>query len=110
MRLEYGRRRAALEDGIANRLGEWLEPVPSAAGLHLSARIRRAADAPRILAAARRHLPGVQPWSTFALRPRAAEGLTLGFGLADVPAIERALRALRQSLLKTAPRGKSQSG
>ena len=109
MRLEYGRRRAALEDGIAHWLGEWLVPVPSAAGLHLSARIRRAADAPRIVAAARRHLPGAQPWSAFALRTRAAEGLTLGFGLADVPAIERALRALRQSLLKTALGGESQS-
>ncbi len=108
MRPEYGRRREALEAGIARLLGEWLEPVPSAAGLHLSARIRRAADAARIVAAARSHLPGARPWSDFTLKPRTGQGLTLGFGLAGTPCIESALRALRQALLKSAPRGKSQ--
>lgn len=100
MRQEYGRRRAALADGIARFLGDWLAPIPSEAGIHLSARILRTADASRLIAAARRHLPGAQPWADFTLRARGDAGLTIGFGLADQKSVQAALRGMRQALLR----------
>ena len=98
MRLIYAARRNALLDGIRRDLGQWLEPIPSEAGLHLAARIRNPALAPKILAQARLLLPGSQSTEEYALQSLDDPALTIGYGVIDVSEIPAALARLRRAL------------
>jgi GntR family transcriptional regulator/MocR family aminotransferase len=98
MRRVYAARRAALLDGIANELDDWFEPIPSEAGLHLAMRVRDPARGPKLVALAQKHLPGAQSVAEYALTPPAQPALAIGYGVADVEAIPRAMQALRAAL------------
>jgi GntR family transcriptional regulator/MocR family aminotransferase len=98
MRGVYAQRRAALLDGIARELSVWLEPIPSEAGLHLAARVRDPAQATRVIALARQHLPGAIAAADYAMTPSGVPAVVIGFGVADEDAIAPALRRLRGAL------------
>jgi GntR family transcriptional regulator/MocR family aminotransferase len=100
MRGVYAQRRDALLAGIARELSPWLEPIPSEAGLHLAARVRDPAQAERVVAAARQHLPGAIAAADYAMTLRAAPAVVIGFGVIDEAAIAPALRRLRAALAK----------
>jgi GntR family transcriptional regulator/MocR family aminotransferase len=94
----YAARRAALLDGLRRELGDWLQPIPSEAGLHLAARIRAHAPAETVIAKARQYLPGIQSTAEYALAPPQEPALAFGYGAIDAEAIAPALARLRRAL------------
>ena len=98
MRPLYAARREALLAAIGYELSPWLEPIPSEAGLHLAARIRDPAQADRIIAKLRQHVPGAQSADEYAAAALAQPALVFGYGVIDVEDIAPALRRLREAL------------
>jgi GntR family transcriptional regulator/MocR family aminotransferase len=98
MRKLYAGRRATMLDGIQRELHPWLEPIPSEAGIHLSARFKDTANASLFIAKARQHTPGALPLSNFAMARDYAEGIAFGFGCIDEAGIRDGLQKLRRSL------------
>jgi GntR family transcriptional regulator/MocR family aminotransferase len=98
MRSIYATRRMALLGGIDRHLDEWLEPIPSEAGLHLAARIRDKRFAPRIFALANEYLPGAQSIAEYAITTTPQPALALGYGVIDAAEIPRALMRLKAAL------------
>jgi GntR family transcriptional regulator/MocR family aminotransferase len=99
MRSIYSQRREALLDGLHSELADWLEVIPSEVGLHLAARIRKAAQAEAIIEAMRRCAPGAQTTADYAMRPAPPWALSFGYGVIDADEIGRALRRMRRALL-----------
>jgi GntR family transcriptional regulator/MocR family aminotransferase len=91
-------RHLAVQEGLAGPLGAYLEPVPSAAGLHIAARLRAPADENAdVEIVARAELRGValQPLSMFRMAGTTTPpGLMFGYGGIDVAAIPEGLRRL----------------
>lgn len=94
----YAQRRDALLDGLHGELGEWLEPIPSEAGLHLAARIRPPAMAAALLAKARMCTPGAQSTGDYSMTTPAQPALAFGYGVIDAGEIGPALSRLRRAL------------
>jgi GntR family transcriptional regulator/MocR family aminotransferase len=103
MRVEYQARHSRITDVLRRDFADVLEPIPSAAGLHLSAAFQ-AGTAADILAAARRARPmGVFCYtlSQFTMETAHAEaqpGLIIGYGAAPLDRIDEGLRRLRACL------------
>jgi GntR family transcriptional regulator/MocR family aminotransferase len=95
---EYQARREQLLASLTRRLDGELEPVPSAAGLHLTAIFRDAGvDAVGLSRRAAELGVGVRPLSDYFLRrPRA--GLALGYGAVDPSRIDEGVRRLAVAL------------
>jgi GntR family transcriptional regulator/MocR family aminotransferase len=98
MRSIYGERREALLEGLRDELGEWFEPIPGEAGMHLAARIRVPDQAEKIFARAREHVPGAQSIAEYAMHPPERPALAFGYGVIDAGDIAPALRRLRAAL------------
>ncbi|MFO1339643.1 MAG: PLP-dependent aminotransferase family protein [Burkholderiaceae bacterium] len=94
----YAARRAALLAGLADELADWLVPIPSEAGLHLAARVRRVRDAPRVVAAVREACPGAQTTAEYALQAGVPPAIAFGYGVVEPAQITAALRRLRRLL------------
>ncbi|WP_242112826.1 PLP-dependent aminotransferase family protein [Luteimonas aquatica] len=94
----YAARREALLEGLREELGAWLDPIPSEAGLHLAARLRRPEWAPRLLAAARRHAPGSQSIAEYSITPLSEQAVSFGYGVIDAHDIRPALSRIRHAL------------
>jgi GntR family transcriptional regulator / MocR family aminotransferase len=94
----YAARRQALLQSLQTELADWLEPIPSEAGLHLAAAIRRPRAASRIVQAARVCAPGAQSTNDYAMAPLARPALAFGYGVMDVDTMAGALRRLRRQL------------
>jgi GntR family transcriptional regulator/MocR family aminotransferase len=91
----YAERRRALLQGLNGELGLWLEPLPSLAGLHVTARLRRAgceADLVERLCAAGVAVTGLRPFYHGAA---AMQGLVFGYGNISAAAIREGLGILR---------------
>ena len=99
MRSIYGQRREALLDGLHGELAQWLEVIPSEAGLHLAARIRRPMQAAAIVDAMHRCTPGAQTTADYAMRRTPPRALSFGYGVIDAGEIGPALRRMRRDLL-----------
>jgi len=100
MRTVYAARREALLAGLRGSLAEWLEPIPSEAGLHLAARIRDPRRAEAVIASLRRHAPGAQSIAEYATRPLERPAVAFGYGVIDAEAIPPALASLRRALAR----------
>ena len=98
MRSEYAARREILLDGLQRQLGDWLEPIPSEAGLHLAARIREPELAADIVAKARRLTPGAQSTADYSTSTPKRPALAFGYGVIDAADIPGALSRLRRAL------------
>jgi GntR family transcriptional regulator/MocR family aminotransferase len=98
MRPIYAARRETLLDGLHSELGEWLEPIPSEAGLHLAARLRDPAAASRLLPVVLRHAPGAESTADYAMTRRVEPAVTFGYGVIDVAEIAAALARMRRAL------------
>lgn len=98
MRPIYGQRREALLGGLRRELADWLEVIPSEAGLHLAARIRDPSQTGRIVEAMHRCTPGAQTTADYAMLPGPPWALTFGYGVIDADEIGRALRRMRRVL------------
>jgi GntR family transcriptional regulator / MocR family aminotransferase len=98
MQRVYRGRRDLLLEQLHSAFGRWLEPLPSLAGLHVTARLKLERDEQSVIASAARK--GVK---LSALRPFYAgapelKGLVLGYGNLDERAIREGLSRLRQSM------------
>jgi GntR family transcriptional regulator/MocR family aminotransferase len=98
MRSIYAERREALLAGLRRELHAWLEPIPSEAGLHLAARIRTPARAPKIMRAAQRFLPGAESTANYAMTREIEPALAFGYGVIDAAEIAAALGKMRRAL------------
>jgi GntR family transcriptional regulator/MocR family aminotransferase len=95
----YNVRRDMVTSILANELGDHLEIIPSAAGLHVSA-LARSASVDKIRDVARRaadHGVLVQELSRFAVDASPRAGLALGYGAIPTARIQKGLRMLRRS-------------
>jgi len=79
-------------------LGRWLEPVPSAAGLHLAALAKPGLDVDALIERARRQDVGVYSLREYCIGNGHKLGLVLGYGAIDQPLIAEALSRLRRVL------------
>ncbi|HEX4882709.1 MAG TPA: PLP-dependent aminotransferase family protein [Casimicrobiaceae bacterium] len=95
MRRVYASRRGVLLDGLHAAFGRWLQPVPSYAGLHVSALARAGVNTDAIAARARDADVGVYSLRPYCLAGRPRHGLLFGYGAIDEAQIREGLRRLR---------------
>lgn len=98
MRRLYRQRRQFLLQNLRNDFTAWLEPIPSAYGMHIAASARVAIDldaTTRQLAASGVKLHAL---GRYYLGPVTRHGLVLGFGAADPPSLARGLASLHRAL------------
>jgi GntR family transcriptional regulator / MocR family aminotransferase len=100
----YGQRRQTLLDTLRREFSQWLAPIPSAAGLHISATLKRALRDKVIEAAALQDSVGVRALSAFSSCRSSQNGLVFGFGGISSPEIKEGLAGLRR-VLSRASRG-----
>ena len=93
----YAHRRDAVLQGLTD-LSDWLEPVPSGAGLHTSGRLRDPAQAEYFVTRMRCHAPGAQAWTEYAFAPMPRPGVVFGYGVIDADEIAVRMQALRSAL------------
>ena len=94
MRRVYAERRGTLLEGLAQM--SWLEPVPSAAGLHVAAFTRGGLDADALQARAREQGVGIRSIRSFYAGRGGRGGLAFGLGPISQREIEMALPILRR--------------
>jgi GntR family transcriptional regulator/MocR family aminotransferase len=94
VRRHYADRRAALLEATGAGTNRWLEPYPSAAGLHLALRLPAALDAQRLLAAAAALGVGAYAAAQFAMGERRCNAVVLGYGALPVESVRRGAQAL----------------
>jgi GntR family transcriptional regulator/MocR family aminotransferase len=94
----YATRRDVLLEGMEKYLSNWLEPLASAAGLHVSARVRSPSVAATLKRVAIDHVPGAKIFTRQLTDTKKELAIALGYGRIDVADIEPALRALAKKL------------
>jgi GntR family transcriptional regulator/MocR family aminotransferase len=94
MRRLYAERRAVLLEAMGQDANRWLEPLPSAAGLHLALRLPEALDAHRLLAAAAELGVGAYAAAQFAVGERRCNAVILGYGALAAEPVSRGATAL----------------
>lgn len=94
----YAARREALLHGIDRHLSQWLEPIPSEAGLHLTARIRKASMVKAVQRNAERFTPGARILTRHVSATSSEPSISFGYGVIDTQEIKPALARLAQSL------------
>lgn len=102
MHKEYAARRTALLRHLRGPLAPWLAPLPSAAGIHMAARVQARLPEAELLQIA--HSVGVGLYGTarmFVAQP-PQPGLLLGYGHVNVAEIDTALGKLAEALGKVA--------
>lgn len=108
MRDVYGARRKLVLDVLERDFGDWLEPVSSDAGLHLSALARRPADFDAITKRVAEQGVRIETLGRYALSRRSValarwrigarrKGLAFGYGALDERAIVEGLDLLRRA-------------
>jgi GntR family transcriptional regulator/MocR family aminotransferase len=97
MRRIYAARRRALLEAVGDAPKGWLEPFPSAAGLHLALRLPEEVDDERFTGMAAELGVGAYPLSRFTEgRPRQ-NGLVLGYGALTEADVALGAQALAQA-------------
>ncbi|MFC6017867.1 PLP-dependent aminotransferase family protein [Plantactinospora solaniradicis] len=96
---EYAARHERVLTVLGERFGDWLRPVPSAAGLHLCARLvpGSAVDLSRVLARARDAGVGVESLASYCADRPAQPGLVIGYGGIPLADVDEGLRRLAES-------------
>jgi GntR family transcriptional regulator/MocR family aminotransferase len=94
---EYAGRHERIVSTLRRDFRRWLDVIPSAAGLHVAARLVRGAtiDVERVVARAQDAGVRVYPLSRFSFEQPAAPGLVLGYGVMPMSKIDEGLRRLR---------------
>ena len=96
MRAVYAARRETLLRHLTAAFGRWLEPVPSIAGLHLSALASPSVDVPALIDLARRHDVGMFTLHNLYAGAPARHGFAFGYGAIDERAIGEAFARLEK--------------
>jgi len=104
MRREYTARHDRIADRLARDFAEWLEVVPSVAGIHLCATLRWSSRRFErdVADRARQAGLGLHRLSTFYAGDSARPGLVLGYGAIPMSRIDEGLRRLRSCFIAAA--------
>ncbi len=97
MREYYRRRRNALVEALTRELADWLQPVPSFYGMHVTAIARRGIEVEPIAAAALEAGVRVHTLARYFLGEPDCTGMVFGYGVADLPQIAHGVRKLREA-------------
>jgi GntR family transcriptional regulator/MocR family aminotransferase len=103
MQQVYRHRRQVLMECLHRDLSRWLEPIPSAAGLHIAAALKVPLSDKAIEATVLRQGIGVRALSAFSSRRASPTGLAFGFGAINDSDIAEGLAALRRVLASATP-------
>lgn len=94
----YGRRRELLLAGLKSECGQWLDPLPSVAGLHIAARMSADRDEEAVRSRAREGGVGVGALRPYFMGRPTLRGLVLGIGAIQEQAIAPGLAALHRAI------------
>jgi GntR family transcriptional regulator/MocR family aminotransferase len=97
-------RRERLLDCLKSDCAEWLDPIPSAAGLHIAAVSRKVVDDAVLVAEARKLGVRVHALGAHYVRRPAKRGLMFGYGAIEENAIAEGPTRLRRVLRLVNPR------
>jgi GntR family transcriptional regulator/MocR family aminotransferase len=100
MRRVYGGRHLALLTCLRSEFSRWLEPIPSAVGLHLAAFSRSSVDVNALAARAREEGVGIYSLREFYFGRPARPGLAFGYGAIGERDIMEGLSRVRRFLPK----------
>jgi GntR family transcriptional regulator/MocR family aminotransferase len=95
----YNRRRNLLLDALQSTCNQWLEALPSVAGLHVAARLRGGWDEESVIARARIRGVGIGALRPYYVGRPGLRGIVLGYGTIDENTIVEGLNTLRRSLV-----------
>ncbi|WP_179258634.1 MocR-like pyridoxine biosynthesis transcription factor PdxR [Caballeronia sordidicola] len=102
MRTEYAKRRATLLEDIRRLLRNWLIPLESSCGLHISARVIHGYDAQALCRIADANGVGIYQAREFSTTGRAADILVFGFGRTSLEEIKLGIGLLATGWQKEA--------
>ena len=94
MRKIYGERRLCLIDALERHCSNWLELVPSAAGLHLAAEFRRSDDGALVARRAKEAGVLIETLERYALTTPHLRGFCFGYGRIAAEAIDPAIKRI----------------
>jgi GntR family transcriptional regulator/MocR family aminotransferase len=97
MRQVYAERRSTLLEGLETQLSQWLEPVPAAAGLHITALCKSSVNEQKLLEQAQRCGVALSALRPCYLNEPKRGGFVLGYGATDRSAITAGLSLLRRA-------------
>jgi GntR family transcriptional regulator/MocR family aminotransferase len=100
MRQLYGRRRQLLSTLLKRDFSEWLEPIPSLYGMHVAAWARDGVDLEAAVRTLAERSVRIHTLGRYQRRPSPRPGLVFGYGVVELPEIERGLAALREVLAR----------
>jgi GntR family transcriptional regulator/MocR family aminotransferase len=97
MRREYAHRQERILERLTRDFGDWLEPLPSVAGLHLSAAFRTGSRRLEqdVVARAKAAGVGVAALSQYYAGAPGLPGLVIGYGAVGTARVDEGLRRLR---------------
>jgi GntR family transcriptional regulator / MocR family aminotransferase len=98
MQRVYARRRDLLLAGLTAECGQWLEALPSVAGLHVAAKLAADRDEETVRSRAREMGVGIGTLRPFFVGRPTLRGLVLGFGAIQEQAIAPGLAALHRAI------------
>lgn len=96
----YAQRRAVLMEGLQSGCGQWLEILPSVAGLHVAARLRAGREEAQVLAQALAAGVGVKSLRGYYTAKPSAPGLIFGYGNIAEQDIVEGIKRLRSILAR----------
>jgi GntR family transcriptional regulator / MocR family aminotransferase len=102
MRDVYKLRRQLLLESLQDRLGGWLEPIPSFYGMHVAATLTAGVDLEGVADELLNHNVKIHALSRYFLGPQTREGLVFGYGTVDLPDIRRGVSVLHRVLQRQA--------
>jgi GntR family transcriptional regulator/MocR family aminotransferase len=97
MREIYKQRRQLLIESLQDKLGEWLEPIPSFYGMHVAASLIAAVDLDVLADELLQHHVKIHALSRYFLGPQTKTGLVFGYGTVDLLEIRRGISTLRKA-------------
>ncbi|MGY4398740.1 GntR family transcriptional regulator/MocR family aminotransferase [Sphingomonas sp. UYAg733] len=102
MRRIYGERRQLLLDLLRDDFADWLDPIESAYGMHVTALSNGAIDVDAVIATLARRNVEVRSLRRYYLGAASKAGLVFGLGSMDLPTMRRAM-ALVHEVMREAP-------
>ncbi|HEY2661651.1 MAG TPA: PLP-dependent aminotransferase family protein [Caulobacteraceae bacterium] len=100
MRTIYGERRQLLQQLLRDRFTDWLEPVESAYGMHVTALSKGVVDVDAVAEQLHAKNIRIRNLGRYYVGPQGRAGLVFGFGMVDAPAIRRAMDVIHQTMLE----------
>ncbi|MEP6731893.1 MAG: PLP-dependent aminotransferase family protein [bacterium] len=98
MRQVYARRRQLMYALLRRDFSDWLEPIPSLYGMHVAAWARDGVDLDAAVQAIDGRTVRIHTLHRYHLKQAPRPGLVFGYGVVDLPEIERGLAALQEVL------------